>query len=687
MNSKYASEKDAAEALREKIEQAKTTNQTIAARIAICRCFDEGIQWIGQYLGSSQFNSVTGRRPMMTNWNPNSSEIVATVNRVSKLTQETTAATFPDKMEVEADPGDRDTGMEASLGAQVGEALCNWMIDWTSYVPSARTCNHRRVIDGTHVLGWGMKAQTRERKLRSGGTETVNDKVLTSFCTDSANFYLDPGCQELDLHQHEEVVWANVWTLDKLRREWGVEIDEKNCRTMGELMAMELHYNTLSQNRLYTQLPLFSKTKSVRVYQMHSKGPDGDFPTMLLGYDDPTKKETTFVNWDEQETPFGFHGLPFTMFHGHRRPDSMWSRSDVAMLKDDQERLNLVATLFKRMLKNNAGLQWLASKGAVVGKDEDNWKDQFNNAVGGVIMYEAGNKDRPVAEPRLVQYPPPQQGMQEIIRGYDQDMRGQVHRPDITVGATKTHVPDRTYQSALQSADQVLGNRTSEDLDRHENHLTVGLGTIIKLVNEGNPSVLACLHRAGFDETDYQAIAREDPRYLSYTIRVRESSIKYQSPSQKEQRMWNAVQNQAIDPKKLRRGLAALDIAVDEDDKAMYENARRAAVEVLMGREWQGELLGDFSDMFTIAFQRAMFDRRAKKDPETYARLQRAIENQTKFDLAQQKMTAQAQNPQPPQPQEAPQDQGQEDQQEGPSEADLGSLLNAIQQGSTAQAA
>lgn len=674
---KFAKPAEASQFLTERLNSGKTIAQQLGMRVATNRCMYEGLQWLSGYLDGAR--SQTGR--LLTNWNPDSKRMVATVNRINKIVQECAAATFPDKMECNWEPGDRDTGIEAAMRCQLLEAMANILIGCSNYTEAARVANFRRCIDGTHLMGWGIKLQTREVALRNGGTEQRADQVLRAFTADSTRLTLDPGNQSRDLHEHEDVTYTEIWTVERARRDLGIAVDENECQTYGELFANEMYYNTLSQGRLYTMIPTYSKTKAVKVHQVHVRDDTGRFGTMLVGVEMPRGKDIEFINFDNPETPFGGKGLPFMLLHGYLRPDSMWSASDAAMLKDDQDRLNHLYTIAGRMLQNNAGYQWLASEESLRGKDPDEYRNQFTNQIGGPIFYTQGSRDRPAQPPQLIKYPDTPPFIMDWSKKSEMDMQEQAHRPDITSGGYKTHTADATYQAASRAANQVLGNRVSEDKARHEFLLGVGVGTMVKLAKEGSPSMLAELHRAGFDETDYQTLVEVDHNYLPGQLTIRDSSIKYQDPSQKEQRLWQAVQAQAIEPPDLRMALAALDLPLGENDKAFYAEAQKAANEVLMGVDWQPVMLGEYTGYFLNAFRRAFFDRRAKADPATRQRLEQAIQAQMTYDLAATQMQAQAEQPQQPQmPQGAMAQEAAPP--EGPTEADLNSLLAAIEQGS-----
>jgi hypothetical protein len=333
-------------------------------------------------------------------------------------------------------------------------------------------------------------------------------------------------------------------------------------------------------------------------------------------------------------------------------------------------------------LQANAGAQWLVRKDSIVGKSADEARTMFNNRVYGVIEVKESTRERPVDLPQLIKHPDPPAFIQPTILEYQNQMREQVHRPDITAGSYKTHTANATYQTASQAANQVLGNRIREDLTRHEHMLEVGLGTMLKLVKEESPWALGTLDREGFTAEDFAVVAQADPAYPTCNIRIRESSIKFESKEQKEQRLWQAANAQLLDDGTLRRAMAELDLPIDDNDRAFYIEAQKSATAVLYGEEWQPKMLGKYSDMFVNAFQRNIFAKAARNNPETQARLNRAIESQMQFQLAQTQMQAMAENPHPQQPQAAPAEQAAPEE-EGPQEADLNSLLSAIEQGST----
>lgn len=634
-------EKQATEFLLETQDAYKPVAHAVMLRMALDRCMYEGCHWI---TGGVDFNvsASTGRR--RTNWNPDSNKLLATVNRIIPLIRECSAATLPKSMEVDVYSPDRDMGIEAAEKSQVLESVLNVAIEETGYLEAANVANFRRCIDGTH--GILLRVKLGERNVDG---QPEQDQVLTAEAFDSTDLTLDPFVQHRDLEKHEHVTYSKAWTVDAIRRYFpNVKLEENDLQTVGELRKLEMEMNRLSENRLYTNLPKYSKTKGAIVHQMHVKDEYGRFSTMLVGIRTP-KKDVEWINFDNQESPFGgVTGLPFMMLHGAMRPDSMWSISDAYLLTDDQNRINLLNTFNFRILQKSAGFQWLVANESFNGKDADNFKQQFNNYVAGVITYNGGRGTNSVQAPQLIQTPTPQPFIQEMVKEYESAQRRMVHREDITSGGYKTHTTNDTFQTANENAQQVLGNRVVEDTRRHETMLGTIMGTYVKLAQAGSPSALASLSRAGFDEQDFAVVAATDPAYPACTIKVRESSIRNESKDKKEARMWKAVELQALSPQKLRMALAEMDTPMDDSDKMMMTAARKAANRVLLGEEWPGEMLGEYGDMFVSEFRRALMDRRATLDPAAKDRVRMAIQNQLAYANMEMQQSVAAQQPPPP---------------------------------------
>lgn len=645
----------------------------IGRTVGVNRCMFTGRHWISTDM--LYRHDTMGRH--LVNLNPDTNKLRVVLNRIPRFIHETAAATFPDMMEFDIMPPDRDAGPEAAMRAQVLDALMVTAVQNTGLVECAREANYRRCIDGMYGIGLTVK-----REARTVGQNVESDCILKAFTFDPHRLILDSFNQSLDLWNHEYVIYRDVWTATKIEREYGIKLDPDDLMTVGQLMPMEMALNKLSQNRLYTYLREYSETKGAVVYQVHVKDETGVFPTMLIGVD-AGKKETQWLNFDDQETPYGGNGMPLMLLHGYREPDLMVSQSDVALLKEDQDQINLLRTMFARIHQKHAGFQWLIAEDSLAGDGPDDAKSQLNNYVGGTIFYKGGTRDNPKPPPQLVQYPAPHPYLQDVISLHqERDMPAQIHRSPITAGATKSHVPDSTFQSALQAAGQVLGNRQREDTARYEALGRVILGTYVKLAKRGSPSALVQLRRAGFDATDFAMLESVDERYPACEMYLTERSIRFRSTEQKEQSLNEAAQLQMISPEEYRLARASLDTAVTEDDRFYASQAEKWAMKVLLGAEWLPRPLGKATSFFVNAFQKATLDRRAEQDPAALLRLTLAVESMLAYANQEAMMAAAAQaGPQTPPSAGQPA----AEQQEMPQEVNIADLITQLNSGMQSQ--
>ncbi len=663
----------ATQLLQERVRAAEPMRQCIGRAVGINRCMFVGRHWITPEMMAGYINT-TGLH--LTNFNPDTTKLRLTLNRIPRFIHETAAATFPDKMAFGTSPPQLDTGAEASFRAHVLGTALDSAISSSGFLAAARDANFRRCIDGMHGIGLSVKRE--KRQIRGGkGEYTEGDAVVSAFAFDPHRLVLDPGNQSLDLWDHEYVIYRDVWTVTKIKRVLGIELDENNLKTVGQLMPYEMAMNAVSLGRLYSFLKEYSTTKGAFVVHVHEKGENGLFPTMLIGIDKGAgggSEDIEWQNFEDQESPFGGNGLPFMLLHGYREPDSMISKSDVALLTDDQNQINLLKTMSARILQKHSGFQWLVPEGSMPGDGIDDAKSYFNNYVGGLIPYKAMSGGKPLAPPQLVQTPAPTPYLEEAITMHqERDMPAQIHRPPITAGATKTHVPDSSFQAALQQAGQVLGTRVREDAERYETMARVILGTCVKLAKAGSPTALANLRRDGFDQTDFAVLSEADPAYPACEIRLLESSIKYRSTEQKEDRLNTAAQLQMIDAVNYRTAIADLDAPLTEEDGTYSAQAKKWAVRVLLGEEWIPRSLGDGTTFFVKAFRLATLDRRA--DPAAIQRLELATQSMLAYANMETQQATAAQNP--PAPQAAAQP-AQEQAQPMPQTASISDLITAL---------
>lgn len=664
---------DATQFLRESVQAAEPVRQCMGRQIGLNRCMFVGRHWITDEMMSSIFNT-TGRH--LVNINPDTNKLRLVLNRIPRFIHETAAASFPSSMNFDVSPSERDMGSESAFRARVLNSALSSFVRSSGFLASSRDASYRRCIDGLH--GIGLCVRMEQRRV---GKASVADCIAKTFTFDAHRLVLDPFNQSLDLWDHEYVIYRDVWTATKIKRELGIELDPDKTKSIGELMPFEMVMNTVSMGRLYPYVKEYSTTKGAYIVQMHVKGDAGNFPTMLVGVDYGGGDDVEWQNFDNQDTPFGGNGLPFMLLHGYREPETMVSRSDVSLLKHDQDQINLLSTMAARVLQRYSGPQWTVAVGSMDGDGVDDYKSYFTNNVGGVIPYKPGTRDRPMQPPQLITPPAPQPYLQDVISLHqERDMPSQIHRPPITVGATKTHVPDQTFQSALQQAGQVLGTRIAEDTERYQVFATMMLGTLVKQIQAESPTALATLRRDRFDSEDYAILMDTDPAYPACEITLKESSIKYRSTEQKEAKLNDAAKLQMISPEEYRKAQADLDAPITEEDRIYDTQAKKWAARIVRGEDWMPRSLGPATTFYLTEFRKSMneLDPANPEELAAFHRLDIAVQSMlafTNMELMEQTM---AQQP-PTAPAAQPQQQA--EQQQMPKEASIVDILNQISNG------
>lgn len=588
-------------------------------RVGTDFCMYEGIQWLNDNMLRSRGNYSIER--FARDMNPDSDRIRVTANRVTRFVLKVAAATEPGSLDFECFPPEGQYSPNHVLNAQIVERITNSMIDSTSYLTAARDANHMRCVAGTAGIGFHIDVRPRALDV-NGRPVSTYDQILTAFTFQPQQLTLDPHCQERDLHRHDFVCYSEVMTAKKIRRVYGVQLDEDELLTVAQLTPIEHQFNILSQQRLFSKYRQHSHSKGALVHQVHVKDDDGRFGRMYLCIEVPNREDGIVPNFEAAESPFGGDGLPLALLHGHRRSDSMWSLSDAAMCKDDQDRLNLISTFLFRQLQKNAGFQWLVAEDAMKPEAEA----QIKNTVAGVIRFKNGTRDRPIPPPQIVQYPPPQPMLADMASQAENSMREQTFRSEGSFGMTKSHVPDSSFQRALEEADQVASVRIRNDIAAHERMAMIGTETVLRLAQQGSPTVLANLSKHGFGVDEFAIIAGIEPGSCAYKLKLRESSIRYRPPSKRKEDLITAVQLQAVSPMQFRMEMASgNDQPITQDDSFYMYEAQKAAMQVVAGGEWEPKPLGSYTEMFINEFRKAMLSEQAKADPQTQQRLMSAI--------------------------------------------------------------
>ena len=202
-----------------------------------------------------------------------------------------------------------------------------------------------------------------------------------------------------------------------------------------------------------------------------------------------------------------------------------------------------------------------------------------------------------------------------------------------------SHVPDASYQSALEEAGQVLGIRVNEDIKgTYEPLMAVLLGTQLGHIQSGSPGTLAQLQQDGFDAEDFGELASMDPLYPPCRITVNEASVRYRSPDAKRQQLIQAVQLQAVSPEDFRMSMAGLDSPTSDTDQYMSTEIGKAVSKLLVTGEFEAEPLGQYGKWMIAALQKALFDKRCKANPQLRQMVREAIVQQQQVSMQEMMM-------------------------------------------------
>lgn len=615
-------------------EQVRTAAQTwegvraeLATRNAYDLCYYEGLQWIQRGGWSLRRLGGGSLTRLYTDYNPDSRHLRVVSNMTTTHAIKAAAATFPSALYVDVLPPPGDGGIEQSATAQDCEDALNAIIDASGYVEARRTANFLRVITGTWGVGLCFTPAT-VRLSFEGQEVTTRAGYMTAFAFDPVRLTLDPGNPSRHLHEHEYVIYSEVWTGSRIERVFGLKLEERHLRPVGELATYEMGMARLSDGRIYAQYARHSRTPGAIVRQVHLRDTaTGRFDRMYIGVE-TAEERIVWLNFDSPQSPFGGDGLPLALYHGHRRPDSPFSIGDVAMIRDAQDRRNLLASVIYRHVQRYAGFQIVYDKRTIPrGMSEEDAHRHLSNTVGGVIGVDMGSRNDNRIPPTLITYPPPQPTMLDMLERTQLEMRDHTFRSEANFGVTKSHVPDSSIQRLLNEADQVLGIRIQEDLTTDDRVLTNMLGTIVLGVSRSDAGILGPLGRTRLDAASYARIMSLDPYRPEVQVKVRESSIRYKSYESKRQDMIEAVRIGTLSPHHLRRAMAIdADSPLIEADRDMARNIRNAVIRIMRGEEWTPMPIGEYGAWFIAECQRALMD--AKITPEARERLIRAIQAQ-----------------------------------------------------------
>ena len=639
--------------VRDAANQSANVRSVVAQITSRDMCYYLGRQLYGN-TGTIR-NRDTGN--LRTDYNPDSTHLRVTDNETTANVLMSAAATDPSNVEVQINPPPRDAGVEQMVKAQAQEDAVNSLLTYARFKNRCKDANLNRCIMGAQGIGWRMAVGKKSLQVNGQSMNTI-DRILSCFTFHPLRLILDPYNPARDLRDHDWVIYEDVWTIDMLRRYYpGVDwaSKENDMVTVGNLATNEITAYEVTGRNVFQQYAQQSQTKGARVYQVHIKDDNDRFSQMWCGYSLGPKYDVEVVNADDPSTPFGGDGLPLAMLYGNYKPESPVGISDVGMMRDKQDKLNLTETWQHRIVRKYAGYQWIVDKrwfGRNV--NDSDIQDKFSNEVAGIITGDPKSADRTVQPPQLMTTPQPANIIQDMQDRYRAGMSDMVSRPSLTQGkGLKSHQSGDAIGRVIAEADRIPGLRVEGDIAVYQQLALVGLGTLAGLVQKGNPSTLAMLRREGFDESDIGHILDTDSSYPACQIIIPESSIRRRSVFEKKTALESAASLQQITPAQFMQGMADLDLAVTNADAHMRTTIQRWVAEVIRGAEWEPLPLGEYSSALLTEFRKGYGDRRVRFDPEAKARVTRAIHGQEQLALIQRQQQAMAENPPAQAPAEA----------------------------------
>jgi hypothetical protein len=616
---KFDNESDLLDKIRTAKREDEPTRGELCRYQSFTRCYYLGEQWMRS--SRSGVGSEHIRREY-SNYSGETGPIRAIINRVTLNAIRVSSATNPSNLDVEVVPSNYSTGSVHAIVAKAGQALENNLAREAGFLQCARRANFERTISGVHGIGVCAEKTEKGRKLRC-------------FDFDASRLILDPAVCSTDLRDHDWVIYNEVFTVHKLRRMFGSEwvdrnLDERKMPTISQLMPMEMEFYHLSGGKLYSGYFRHSSTKGAIVRFMHIKGDNGVFDRMFVTIDGGKDQEFCY-NFDDPETPYGGDGLPYVLLYGHKRPVGRIPISDVGMMISDQDRLNLLATMYYQQLYNYTHRQkWFVDSRWFGRKDEG----EIRRDMAMQIVMSGGQRHDGANPPQIVGMPEPS-GMliQEIGRAEDQ-VREQSFRAEAHTGKVKSHVTTTNLQTTLEQSQLPLDDRLAEDRAAYEKMHSVMLGTAIKILGSDASGYIENLaNRAGVSEYEMRALEAADHTNLHAEIVLQNPGIRYRSRAQRREDVIQMAQLQIIDPIEMSRVLSSeLDMPISKTDLQAAKYAKIKALQVRDGAEYVPLNLGKYSAYIVTEMRNLLLDDQTELIDGAMERLDQAIDMQMQFD-------------------------------------------------------
>lgn len=626
---RFANEKELFDFLDDRMRETQTTRQERAHYANRMRARYNGIQWLQR--GSGMAQSMSNYFRDRTDWNEvyrTSDVMKTTVNRTTMMVQQSAAATNFTGMEVVAGGPLTSVSSDRFVQRDLYESLANIVTDWTRMKPACNRANLERCIDAMHGIGVKIQSYTMD--------DGQQDACLKAFEFDGYQLSLDPMNRSLDLREHEWVMFSEVMTWHAAQREYGdlvKGIDERELKTVAQLMPNEVAHMALSANTMYTHLQQATNLKALRIVTLWIKGYGRRFDRMYLVADGIGKAGKVAMNFANPANPFGGCGMPLQCFYGYMRPGEVFGISDVGMLSDDQDKLNLAATLYWQQVHDfTTNVIYAVDKGWFGNSRID--ATEIDKMIRQGLLVGSSNGLAKFQPPMMLNRPSPSGTLVQDMQAHENAMRRVVMQTDLHGGSPKTHIADATHQLSVELSEAPIDDRRESDLQAVSAVIEVATATMVQMVTAQVPSAIAALEEAGMEPSQIGMLMEIDPIRPPASLVVTRESVRRRSKGQMKRDLISLAQVGAHSDPLLRASLAALDFPVIESDKSTERWANRMVQLVIRGEQYQPVPMGMMSEVVLEAFRRGMKSD-AALDPEVYARLLQAYQAQLVMDETQ----------------------------------------------------
>jgi hypothetical protein len=626
---RFANEKELFEFIDDRMRETQTTRQERAHYANRMRARYNGIQWLQR--SSGMVNAVSNYFGQGTDWATiyrADNVMKTTVNRTTMMVQQSAAATNFTGMEVITAEQTTSVNTDRFVQADLYESVGNIVTEWSRLQTACNRANLERCIDAMHGVGVKITSYT----LDSG----VQDSCMKGFEFDGYQLTLDPMNRSIDLRDHEWVMFAEVMTWHAAQREYGdlvKGIDEKELKTVAQLMPNEVAHMALSANTMYTHLQQATNMKALRIVTLWVKGPSKRFDRMFLVADGIGRAGKVAMNYQAPENPYGGCGMPLQCLYGYMRPGEIFAISDVGMMADDQDKLNLAATLYWQQVHDfTTNVVYAVDKGWFGNNriDENSIMEKIQQGV--LIGHSNGvAKFQP---PTMMTRPAPSQSMIQDMQSHEAAMRRVVMQTDLHGGSAKTHIADATQQLTVELSEAPIDDRRESDIKAVSAVVDVAAATMIRLIQAQAPSAIEALQEAGMEPAQIGMLMELNPLRPPAKLVVARESVRRRSKGQMKRDLIALTQTGAHQDPFIRASLAALDFPVVESDKSTERWANRMVQLVIRGEMYQPVPMGMMSEVVLDAFRRGMKSD-AALDPEVYGRLLQGYQSQLIMDQTQ----------------------------------------------------